>query len=148
MNLRDNNPFNNTYNSKRHSIKQLPTYNSIYKHYLHELNSNKHIAAVHNTADFLSTLWMRASLPTIQIKSINNKLNRLIKIFNNLKKSCNSKQYHRYVDNRFNKYNILFDICACKCDLPRLCSCEEEQRVTPVEVEFLLDQRTTRNLYI
>ncbi|PZC80570.1 hypothetical protein B5X24_HaOG214388 [Helicoverpa armigera] len=41
-----------------------------------------------------------------------------------------------------------FDICSCKCKVISDCNCPKECRIPKKEVDFLLDQRTTRKMMI
>src|SRR6218665_553160 len=43
----------------------------------------------------------------------------------------------------------LFDIAACKClDVSQLCTCAKDKQVPQEERQFLIDQRTSRNMMI
>lgn len=42
----------------------------------------------------------------------------------------------------------LLDICSCKCVELNECSCTKDRKVSTIEHKFLIDQRTTRKMYI
>ncbi|CAH0559175.1 unnamed protein product [Brassicogethes aeneus] len=42
----------------------------------------------------------------------------------------------------------LFDIASCKCKYLNDCHCSKEKKIPAQEREFVIDQRTTRNLVI
>lgn len=46
------------------------------------------------------------------------------------------------------KASKLLDICSCKCVELNECSCTKDRKVPRIEHDFLIDQRTTRVMYI
>ena len=46
------------------------------------------------------------------------------------------------------KYNILFDICSCKCRDYDMCRCIKEKRIPFAEIVFFIDLRTESRMHI
>ena len=59
-------------------------------------------------------------------------------------KSPNSRGRPRKTDN----FEGLFDICTCNCASRNSCTCPSDKKVHEREWEFLVDQRTNRNMVI
>ena len=61
-----------------------------------------------------------------------------------LLKSQTKQHFKDYINKHVEKYNTLFDICSCKCNISIKCNCDHSSRVPTAEVEFLQYQITTR----
>lgn len=142
-------------------VSQLPTYNDIMKYYLfirHELKPDitTKEPTVHEISERLAQevleIWQKSSLPTVSFKRIL----QLIRVYHDkyrcLMKPYRGRQTNIKYQEKINKFisdsHSLFDICICKCKVISDCNCPKECRIPKVEVDFLLDQRTTRKMMI
>lgn len=67
-------------------------------------------------------------------------------------KPYQNRQTNNNYQEKVKKFNDesqrLFDISSCKCKLISNCRCEQKCRVPKNEINFLIDQRTTRKMMI
>ena len=92
-------------------------------------------------------LWEKASIPTLSHRRILEMLKTFhAKYRNNLKTKKARKSYQLQVDSLLQDSEALFDICSCNCKVIYKCSCETPRKIPRIEVPFLLDQRTDRNM--
>lgn len=130
-------------------VSQLPTTSQVIWNILFYLNIHNDITkAVKLVRGELVPIWKQASVPTINEKSIDNKLRKLNAEFDNIKK----EHRHRPDSNKvkeFKKENMeLFDI-ACQRERTKselYCRCSICK--VGLDVQFLCDQRTDRRLFI
>ena len=127
------------------SYRKLPTYLDIYKHYLF-LKPCYGALSKKKTVLKLIDIWNRASLPIFSKANISAKLAKYIQDVKKLKKSISNDRFEYFVAAHKEKYDKLFDICPCKCEMN--CRCTRECRIPPVERQFLIDQRTVRSMTI
>ncbi|CAG9792722.1 unnamed protein product [Diatraea saccharalis] len=142
-------------------VSQLPTYNDVMKYYLfikYQLkpdNTTKE-PTVHDISEILAQeildIWQKASLPTVSrkrvlqlIRAYHDKYRRLMKPYHGRQ---TNKNYQQKINTFTAESHTLFDICSCKCKLISNCSCSRDSRVPKEEINFLLDQRTTRKMMI
>ena len=97
----------------------------------------------------LIELWLRASVPTVKEKSVVNKVLKLFSEWRSLNKIAASKRDSDSFVEKMSKFSQLFDIAVCQCDLlVTKCKCILSDRVPVQEIDFLLDQRGARQMYI
>ena len=107
----------------------------------------------------LIMIWDKASLPTVQHRTIEN---GLISLWNKAThaSSKNPLKKQSLQDEKF----LLFDICSCKCkrlscsearcsteeceEIHMDCICASDKKVPVRELEFLFDQRGPRKMFI
>ena len=143
MDLRSRRDFPSYFNRSQLSYTKLPTYIDIYNNYMFvKIKDSKY--AKKETVQRLLDIWNAASLPSFSQYYIFKKISVYIIVVDNLFKSSSHKNYNKYCKRHFEKYNILFDICPCKCSISKVCHCDVKERVPEAEAEFLQDQRTTR----
>ena len=147
MKLRNSHKFKNEFGSKSFSSRKLPLYSDVGKHYLNILNRSKK-SAISDTVDRLIEIWGSASLPVCGNNLIFRKLQRYINHINTLSKFINQRLFTEKCRIYFSKFDILFDISSCKCDILELCRCARECRIPVAERDFIVDQRGPRNMTI
>lgn len=110
-------------------------------------NKLKNVFSV--VAEKVFDIWQRASIPTLSkvrvitlVKEHYSKYKKLKKT--KIKKGLKSHALESFLENS----SKLFDICSCKCEPISECSCEKNKKVPKKEIDFLLDQRTSRNMVI
>ena len=95
-------------------------------------------------------LWEKASVPSICLKSIYNRVNKLIEKYQNVRKSINKTS--EVSINMRDKFSTcltqLFDVAACKCVSFQSCKCNKAAKVPKEEQVFLIDQRDKRKIFI
>ena len=147
MNLRNKTPFYTLFNPKPLNKRQLPTYIDILSYYLYlsDVNTNYKVILKSIPSDIIY-IWESASLPHVGPKVVYNKLKKYIDNVLYIKKSQHKSHFKKTVEKHIQNYNILFDICSCKCDT--YCKCPRQKQVPPIERSFLDDQRTKRIEFI
>lgn len=103
------------------------------------------------TARDIITVWDKASIPTIEQKSVINKLERLISSANNLQKYNSEKRKSTTFKSERSSFDCLFDICSCKCVSRgqfnrEVCKCKV--KIPSIEWSFFLDQNRERKMVI
>ena len=95
-------------------------------------------------------VWKRASIPTINLKSIGRKIDVVVDRYRDMMKSIKKESEHfqkKRAD--FQIYlKQLFDVAACMCAFFESCKCPKELKVPIEERRFLLDQRGDRKMII
>lgn len=140
---------------------QLPTYYDVMKYYLlikQELKPDKSSKepTVQEISERVATrileIWHKSSLPTVSLKRIlqiirayHEKYRKLMKPFKGRQSSENFKEKIKKFKEDSQK---LFDISSCKCVIVDDCTCEKSSRIPKQEINFLVDQRTTRKMII
>ena len=147
MKLRNSNKFKKEFGARSFSSRKLPLYSDVGKHYLNILNRCKK-SAISDTMDSLIEIWVSASLPVCGKNSTFRKLQRYINHINTLSKFIDQVLFSEKCRIHFAKFNILFDISSCKCDVLEVCRCPREFRIPVAEREFMVDQRGSRNMNI
>ena len=139
------------------SQRQLPTKEAVFRCYLFhrdiscadELLSRRDMLKL--TANDVISLWNKASIPTIEEKSVINKLDRLVNNGNTLQKYPLAKRKSRSFQSEESSFNELFDICSCKCiscgQLDRQ-QCKCKVKIPTIEWDFFLDQNRERKMVI
>ena len=101
--------------------RQLPTKEDVFRCYLwhrdncsaDELQSRRETLKL--TATDVIGVWNKASIPTIEEKSVLNKLDRLVNAGNKLQKYPLAKRQCASFQSDESSFKELFDICSCKC---------------------------------
>lgn len=98
-------------------------------------------------------LYVKASLPTIELDSVVKKVKRLVQKINELSKYSEKKRSSVSYQENITKLSTLFDICTCKCVdngiLEREnCMCPLDQKIPKLEWEFWIDQKSLRRMVI
>ena len=143
---------NNLFVPNEMNKTQLPTFITIYRHFLYLLTISKCIknkieaTAISDTTNAIIGIWQSASLPQITIKSVRGKVGKLVNRVKIIKKSYKKSYYKNTVEKA--KLNILFDICSCKCSVISNCQCKRDDRIPPLKITFIIDQRDKRMLFI
>ena len=147
MNLRRKTQFKDIIKPDIMQLTKLPTHLDILRHYVYINNISTDINKIKiDILDRLKIIWNSASLPIMSDNSIITKINIYIQKAIKLKKTQNSKYFNVVMKKHMDKFNFLFDICACKC--ANKCDCRRENKVPPSEKSFLNDQRTQRLMFI
>lgn len=144
-----------------HRELTLPTYYDVMKHYLfvqHDMKnknngkepSYKDISD--NVISCIESVWKKASIPVVStrriqdmIKKYHEKYRKIIKLLSAKGSANKLEKVKTFRDDAKRK---LFDICLCKCTELKRCNCSLSNKVPKEEQEFLLDQRTTRKMFI
>ena len=155
MQLRDTSTFSTLFKYERMKINKLPTYIDIDKHYFY-ITSFTHKSVndrIYLVVDEIISIWESASVPYISRHSIYNKLKRHIPILLKFKKNINKQSFNDSLKKYYLKFNTLFDICPCSCDLrshriKRVCNCIRINRIPEAEITFMIDMRSDRNMTI
>ena len=138
----------------------LPMYFHMMQCYFHERNllkqeTNKDpsvndIAGI--VCDKIKHIWDKTSIPYVS----DNRIKRLIVDYHKKykytivkqMKSRRDKPKFKEICEEFKNYaaNTLFDICTCKCSDIFNCSCNRLRKVSEIEKNFLVDQRTVKKM--
>ena len=111
----------------------------------------------------LKNLWKLASIPVIKDSAIYVHMKRFFD--ENYRMGIKRQNYYKddivkrkeWIQETRDSYDTLFDICACICVKrvksknirKTVCQCDDEMKKLPAaELEFYIDQRTTRKLHI
>lgn len=135
----------------------LPTYEDVMKFYewtRHQLKLQLETAkepTFSQVADIvvprIEGIWQTASIPTVTRTRIIQMLKAYHLKCKNLLKSIKKISPEKLESFRENG-KLLFDIASCKCkELPH-CICPTDKKVPKQEQPFLIDQRTSRNMFI
>lgn len=96
----------------------------------------------------IEQLWTLTTIPIIKQKSIVRKVNVLYtqytKQFKSVKRATFEPAHQEFVDKAASQ---LFHICSCKCEDVYQCSCPRDSKVPKNEREFLIDQKSIRDMY-
>ena len=107
-----------------------------------------------NLVDDVIEIWNRAGLPILSRQRIEAKLKNLISQFEAARKRAKRRKTDEVSEDWLKK---LFDICKCKCsieDCPKvrnkklLCNCEYQDRISEMDICFIIDQRSERKMVI
>lgn len=106
---------------------------------------NKHLQrfVYRPAAGDIKGAWDQERIPTINLRSVERKVGACYVWFqktNKLRASCRALKIKALKK----EAEALFDIAACRCELPLSCSCSRSNNVPQEEVAFLMDQRTKR----
>lgn len=154
-----------TRNSTRHDIfgsanelatNMLPTNLQVAQYFLkvktrqNESNKDKYKIV----ADAVIRLWSKASVPVIQARSVERRVETLVSTGSEL---CRSKSSSNRKATFLSSLDNLFDVAACKCliscnestqEVTISCSCPKDSKVPLDELPFLYDQRNSRIMFI
>ena len=146
MNLRNPNNFKSKYGSTVMKNNVLPTFIDIGKHYNYILTKKKQ--SIKEVGDEICKIWNSASLPFISRLNVHQKVRRYIEVIENLCKYINKTTFDMKLAEHIQKYDILFDICSCKCINMDNCKCAKDSKVPTKERDFIIDQRSNRRMVI
>ena len=108
----------------------------------------------HTVAEKIQYIWIKASVPPMAAKSIQDKIKKLnesylaVKAYPVARRS--SAPFLKVKGTFLSKANTLFEVAACPCDLsiPRNCNCLPENKIPARECAFITDQRGPRQMVI
>lgn len=134
----------------------LPTVGDICRYFvfLKDKPNSANSTIITKITQDVAALWTKASIPTVQHRTIELRIHKVISKGSQLKRSRTSSVLQKQFTSTFCD---LFDICSCTCKLTRdttfknvvgHCSCPRDKKVPSHELPFLIDQRTTRQMYI
>jgi hypothetical protein len=134
----------------------LPTIRQLVKYFVHlkDKPNSANSAVINKIAKDVVALWNKASIPTVEHRTVVNRIRKIISKGSQLKRSKTSSVRQKQFTSTFCK---LFDICSCTCKVAMdttlgkavsQCSCPRDKKVASRELTFLHDQRTTRQMYI
>ena len=146
MNLRSNPSFKSKYGMQLMKTNALPTYTDIGRHYYFTFSKKKQ--TLKNVTDLVCEIWYKASLPFIAKINVQQKITCYIDSLVILYKAFNKPIFEIKLTKHFQKFSKLFDISICKCINFDNCNCISKNKVPVKEREFILDQRTSRNMSI
>lgn len=90
-------------------------------------------------------VWEKTEVPTISLNGVRLKVSRAIDEYKISSKQSATTAFPAYIMN----LGSIFDIASCKCDiLHGECQCEDEKKIPSADKEFIVDQRTDRNMRI
>ena len=132
------------------------TIGQLVKYFVHlkDKPNSVNSAVINKIAKDVVALWNKASLPTVEHRTVVNRVHKIISKGSQLKRSKTSSVMQKQFTSTFCK---LFDICSCNCKVTMnttlgkvvsQCSCSRDVKVASRELTFLQDQRTTRQMYI
>lgn len=128
-------------------LTELPTRLQVGRYFLslkdNKYNSNKSI--VPQVSETLIDLWTRAGIPSQPLKNVKLKVSRLMD--EAALASKHGKEAEKTI-NFMETLHQLFDIAACQCEDLGACKCDRDMKVPQRERQFLMDQRTTREMQI
>ena len=78
MNLRDKSTFYQLLHPVPILSNKLPTFYNVIQQYYYYLDVNKHNCAINKTASAIIQVWHSPNIPTICLKSLVNKITRVI----------------------------------------------------------------------
>ncbi|XP_072400232.1 uncharacterized protein [Diabrotica undecimpunctata] len=100
-------------------------------------------------------IWIKASIPTLSHKRIQDMIKNIYTEYQKLKRYTKTQQasnsYKEKICQFRNEYEKLFDIAACKCNMSGTlceCTCDKTKKVPQNERIFLQDQRSCRKMAI
>lgn len=136
----------------------LPTINNVLGYILYvekeksnntkTLNADLRFAAIDEVVNKVLYIWKKASIPTASKQQAIFVVRKLFKQRRNLLKKTNTKNFTSNVEELKNKWNVLFDIAACKCLGFSSCNCKTESKVTELiaSLKLLLNLKKKCNL--
>ncbi|GBM25728.1 hypothetical protein AVEN_241997-1 [Araneus ventricosus] len=96
-------------------------------------------------------VWERASIPVVSLKRVIAMILSYSSKYKNVIKPAKSRNA-QFLQSKLEKFKSdaanLFDICACKCQDLYSCNCEKKSKVPGREKQFLINQRTVREMAI
>jgi hypothetical protein len=139
----------------------LPTFGDIMKFYVWTKNNLKissetkepTVAEISEVvAVRIEEIWMKASIPVVSHTRVLQLLRAYHDKYMKLLKPLKERQKQEKYKERLKSFKEegqckLFDIAACKCELVK-CTCAKVRKVPVNEHTFLIDQRTTRLMFI
>lgn len=118
----------------------LPTINNVLGHILfieQEKSNNTRTditdlrsLAIKEVTNKVLNIWNKVSIPTTSNQQVIFVIQKLFKERKNLLKKTKTKNFASNVEKLKNKWNLLFDIAACKCSSFSACNCKKESKVT------------------
>lgn len=149
---------------KEFGLTQLPTVEDVLRQYVWEREEKMRILGSRKepaTKDLSSIvaskvveIWDYASISGEAILSVRRIVAMILKYHDSVRDLQKSAKTgfqicaQRIADFQESAKKTLFDIAFCKCSDPVACNCEKQRKVPVLEVPFLLDQRTTRKMFI
>lgn len=105
-----------------------------------------------SVAKKLCEIWRRASIPTVTESAVKAAIIRYHQKCGDIKRSAckphKGVSLTKKIDDFKTNSRKLMDICTCKCQQIKKCTCKKGSKVPEKEVSFLIDQRTKRLLAI
>ena len=103
--------------------------------------------------DDIISVWVKSGLPVLSRIRVETKLKEMLQKWKHASKRARKSKGDL---TNCNWLNQLFDICKCKCKYEKvkvhqgkvLCSYSFEDRVPAVEIDFLMDQRSEREMML
>lgn len=146
---------------KELSGTNLPTYSDVMRFYFWVKNdcmsrsSTKRLETVTAITDRVASrveeIWMKASIPIVTHNRVSQIIrsyyDKYLKLLKNFKERHNEDKYNEKINCFKEEGSRLFDIASCKCAFDK-CNCEKTRKVPVVEQSFLIDQRSTRMMFI
>jgi len=130
---------------------QLPTIANVMQLYMEIKSQHSKTTSASKVrtevAENVIGVWIKAGIPTINLRSTECKIEILYKELRNVMKKKGKNKETAIEELRSNSSN-LFDIAACKCSDFSTCSCERDKKIPVEEREFIADQRGARKMVI
>lgn len=138
------------------SANQLPTSADVYRLYNYYLQNEQYSSLHHRAtavAQDIVSIYVKASIPSIDVKSVGNRVKKLIQKVQDLAKYPTSKRTSETFQGSLKLLDTVFDICTCKCVDSGMqerskCTCPLSCKIPEAEWGFWLDQKTVRRMYI
>ena len=101
----------------------------------------------------MKSVYDKASIPTIRLASIIQKVKRVIERMQELNKYSESKKSSESFEDKVNSFSRLFDVSSCRCFEVGVrdrndCKCPLNKKIPAVEWQFWIDQKTCRKMFI
>lgn len=128
-------------------MTELPTRIQIAGHlmFLKDRKNASNTDVVPQLAQTLIDLWNRASIPTESIKNVKTKIRQ------SMEEGSKVSQHGKLPEKSqsfIDSLHKLFDIAGCQCKDLLKCTCEKNMKIPAKEHDFLIDQRTARQMQI
>jgi len=132
-------------------INQLPTIGNVMQFYMNRKSEHSKTTPASKIVNEVATnvidVWIKAGIPTITLRSTEQKLENLHQKLRTVMKKKGENKETGIEELSVNSSN-LFDIAACKCSDFDACCCERDKRIPIEERAFITDQRGARRMVI
>lgn len=135
---------------------QLPTSADVFRAYNYCLKFGS-TSSLHKrssvVAEEVKQVYSSASIPTIEFSSIVKRIERLVEKVKELGKYAGSRKSCTTYQAGLANFQTIFDVCTCCCFEKGVrkrseCICPLEHKISPLEWDFWLDQKTERRMFI